>query len=81
GYDPLLSKETEPFQNKCIDVMAVDNLPNELPRDASQDFGNQLISKVWSQLNQADSPMIYEGTIAFNGKLNKPYEYLRDYVS
>jgi hypothetical protein len=61
--------------------MAVDNLPNELPRDASEDFGNQLISKVWSQLNQTDSRMIYEATIALNGDLNKPYEYLRDYVS
>ncbi len=81
GYDPLVSKETEPFQSHCIDVMAVDNLPNELPRDASEDFGDQLISKVWSQLNQADSQMIYEGTIAVDGELNKPYEYLKDYVS
>ncbi len=81
GYDPLLSKETEPFQNNCIDVMAVDNLPNELPRDASQDFGNQLITQVWPQLNQADSRMIDEGTIALDGELNKPYEYLKDYVS
>lgn len=81
GYDPLLSEETEPFQNHCIDVMAVDNLPNELPRDASEDFGNQLISKVWSDLNQTDSRMIYEGTIAFDGDLNKPYEYLRDYIN
>ena len=79
GYDPLLCQETEPFQNNCIDVMAVDNLPNELPRDASFDFGNQLIS-IWSELNQADSRMIYEGTIALNGELNKPFEYLRDYV-
>ncbi|MEM9924439.1 MAG: NAD(P)-dependent oxidoreductase, partial [Cyanobacteria bacterium P01_D01_bin.50] len=81
GYDPLLSKETEPFQNHCIDVIAVDNLPNELPRDASQDFGNQLISKVWEELYQVDSRMIYEGTIALDGDLNKPYEYLRDYIS
>ena len=81
GYDPVLEKETQPFQSHCIDVMAVDNLPNELPRDASEDFGNQLISKVWSQLNQTDSRMIYEATIALNGDLNKPYEYLRDYVS
>ena len=61
--------------------MAVDNLPNELPRDASEDFGNQLISTVWSELNQTDSQMIYEGTIAFDGDLNKPYEYLRYYVN
>ena len=81
GYDPLSFQETEPFQNDCIDVMAVDNLPNELPRDASEDFGNQLISTVWSELNQSDSRMIYEGTIAFNGELNKPYKYLQDYVN
>jgi alanine dehydrogenase len=81
GYDPLLCQETQPFQNNCIDVMAVDNLPNELPRDASEDFGNQLISKVWPELNQADSRMIYEGTIALDGELNKPFEYLKDYVS
>lgn len=80
GYHPILETETKPFQSHCIDVMAVDNLPNELPRDASEDFGNQLISQVWSQLNQTDSPMIYEATIAVDGKLNKPYEYLRDYV-
>ncbi len=81
GYDPLLFEETEPFKNNCIDVMAVDNLPNELPRDASQDFGNQLISEVWPELNKADSKMIYQGTIAIDGDLNKPLEYLRDYVS
>ncbi len=80
GYNPVLEKETKPFQSHCIDVMAVDNLPNELPRDASEDFGNQLISKVWSQLNQIDSRMIYEATIALDGDLNQPYEYLRDYV-
>lgn len=81
GYDPVLETETKPFQSHCIDVMAVDNLPNELPRDASEDFGNQLISKVWAELNQTDSKMIYEATIALDGDLNQPYEYLRDYVS
>ena len=80
GYNPLLEEETKPFQKHCIDVMAVDNLPNELPRDASQDFGNQLISTVWPELNQINSQMIYEGTIACDGHLNTPYEYLRDYV-
>ena len=81
GYDPVLEKETKPFQSHCIDVMAVDNLPNELPRDASEDFGDQLISKVWPELDQTNSRMIYEATIALDGELNKPYEYLRDYVS
>lgn len=81
GYDPILEKETEPFQSQCIDVMAVDNLPNELPRDASEDFGNQLISRVWPELDRTDSRTIYEATIAIEGELNEPYEYLRDYVA
>jgi alanine dehydrogenase len=81
GYDPFLEKETKPFQKHCIDVMAVDNLPNELPRDASEDFGNQLIARVWGELNQIDSRMLSEATITLDGNLSKPYEYLRDYVS
>jgi hypothetical protein len=81
GYDPSSEQETQPFQPHCIDVIAVDNLPNELPRDASEDFGNQLIAKVWSELNQTDSRIIYEATVALDGELNQPYEYLSDYVS
>ena len=81
GYDPVLERETQPFQSHGIDVMAVDNLPNELPRDASEDFGERLISTVWAELNRTDSRIIYEATIALNGNLNQPYEYLRDYVS
>lgn len=81
GYDPVSEQETQPFQNHCIDVMAVDNLPNELPRDASEDFGERLISTVWAELHRTDSRMIHEATFALNGDLNQPYEYLRDYVS
>ncbi len=81
GYDPISELETKPFQDRCIDVMAVDNLPNELPRDASEDFGNQLISQVWPKLNQHNSRIIYEATIAVDGELNEPYKYLQDYVS
>lgn len=81
GYDPILERETEPFQDSCIDVMAVDNLPNELPRDASEEFGETLISQVWPELNKYNSPIVYEATIASDGKLNQPYEYLRDYIS
>ncbi len=81
GYDPLGERETSPFQPSSIDIMAVDNLPNELPRDASKDFGEQLINHVWGSFNQPDSQMLYEATIALNGELNKPYEYLTDYVN
>ncbi|MEL4898393.1 NAD(P)-dependent oxidoreductase [Crocosphaera sp. Alani8] len=80
GYDPYLEAETKPFQPQSIDIMAVDNLPNELPRDASEDFGKQLINRVWDELKKSDSKMIYDATIAIDGKLNKPYEYLQDFV-
>ncbi|WP_009545152.1 NAD(P)-dependent oxidoreductase [Crocosphaera subtropica] len=81
GYDPNLEKEIKPFQPQSIDIMAVDNLPNELPRDASEDFGNQLIDRVWDELKKPNSQMIYDATIAINGKLNQPYEYLQDFVN
>lgn len=81
GYDPNLETETKPFQPHSIDIMAVDNLPNELPRDASEDFGNQLIKRVWDELKKIDSQMINDATIAINGQLNKPYEYLQDFVN
>ncbi|EAZ92243.1 NAD(P)-dependent oxidoreductase [Crocosphaera chwakensis] len=80
GYDPNLETEIKPFQPQSIDIMAVDNLPNELPRDASEDFGNQLIERVWDELKKPDSQMINEATIAISGQLNKPYEYLQDFV-
>ncbi len=80
GYDPNLETEIKPFQPESIDIMAVDNLPNELPRDASEDFGNQLIERVWDELKKTDSKMINEATITINGQLNKPYEYLQDFV-
>ncbi|MDJ0600035.1 MAG: NAD(P)-dependent oxidoreductase [Crocosphaera sp.] len=80
GYDPYLETEIKAFQPQGIDIMAVDNLPNELPRDASEDFGNQLINQVWDELKKPDSQMIYNATIAMDGQLNKPYEYLQDFV-
>lgn len=61
--------------------MAVDNLPNELPRDASEDFGNMLISRILPELKKSESKILYNGTITIGGKLNLPYQYLSDYAS
>lgn len=61
--------------------MAIDNLPNELPRDASEDFGNQLIENVLPYLTKTDSKeTIKRATITQDGQLTTPYNYLRDYV-
>jgi hypothetical protein len=60
--------------------MAIDNLPSELPRDASRSFGDSLIKYVFPQLFGEDDGIISRATITKNGELTEPYEYLRDYV-
>ncbi|GAB3829780.1 NAD(P)-dependent oxidoreductase [Hymenobacter jeollabukensis] len=64
-----------------LTVMAVDNLPCELPRNASRDFGRQLIDNVFPHLFGPDPDGIIErATIARGGQLTPRYDYLRDYV-
>ncbi len=81
GFDPKTFEKTKPFQRGMVDVMAVDNLPNELPRDASDFFGVQLTKIILPELLKEHSDMLNRGTIAAHGALTKPYEYLTDYVS
>ncbi|HEX8656081.1 MAG TPA: NAD(P)-dependent oxidoreductase [Hymenobacter sp.] len=65
-----------------ITVMAVDNLPCELPRNASRDFGRQLLDNVLPHLLGADPEgIIKRATIAKNGELLPRYQYLADYVA
>lgn len=81
GYDPQLERETEAFHKDAITIMAVDNLPGELPRDASEDFGSRLISEVLpALLGEADSRIIEKASIAREGKLTERFRYLEDYV-
>lgn len=81
GYDPQTESEVDFMTKNAIGVMAVDNLPCELPRDASEDFGNELIIKVLPSLINEDSDTIIErATICENGKLTSYFSYLQDYV-
>jgi len=81
GFDPKTEKETKPFIGEnIVDMMTIDNLPNELPRDASEDFGKQFISQVLDELLE-NGNMIFKASITTKqGKLNKPFEYLVDYI-
>ncbi len=64
-----------------ITVMAVDNLPCELPRDASASFGHDLVERVLPELLGDDARGVIErATIADNGKLTERFTYLQDYV-
>ena len=60
--------------------MAVDNLPSELPRDSSADFGNDLLTKVLPYVLGKDNGMIEKATIAENGRLTQYYQDLQDYA-
>ena len=61
--------------------MAVDNLPCELPRDASDDFGKDLAERVLPYLVEKDDDRVIDrATICKDGKLTEHFEYLKDYA-
>ena len=81
GFNPKTKKEDVPFSKETICIMAVDNLPCELPRDASDDFGKDLMERVLPfMLGDDKDQVISRATICSEGKLNTPFEYLNDYA-
>jgi len=80
GVDKLSGKKTAPYINTSVDVMAVGNLPNELPRDASRFFGEQLIKYILGDVAKGSSRIIENSTILKNGKLTAHFNYLSDYA-
>jgi alanine dehydrogenase len=83
GYKPVEGVETlNPYDKDAITVMAVDNLPGELPRDASENFGSALIENVIPYLLNDDSEGILgRATIVKNGALSEKFSYLKDYLN
>ena len=81
GYNAVAEKETDFMNKNSIGVMAVDNLPCELPRDASQYFGHDLIENILPFLFGDDpDEVIYRATETQNGKLTPHFSYLEKYV-
>ena len=80
GVDKLTGKKTAPYINTSVDVMAVGNLPNELPRDASRFFGEQLIKYILGDILKGSSRIIENATILKNGELTSHFNYLSDYA-
>ena len=83
GYNPHLEVEEPSFERPTnITVMAVDNLPGELPRDASADFGGQLMAGIMDDLLSGDKSSIIErATITDEGMLTSKFSYLEDYLN
>ena len=80
SYIPETNRESYPTDEKGVDVMAIDNLPNELPRDASLAFGEKFILGVLPDLLIGNTPKIEKATIARKGSLMPSFSYLEDYI-
>lgn len=81
-YNPRTGHDEAAYSDpKNVTVMAVDNLPCELPRDASESFARQLAQHVFYNLIEKDEELILnQATIVKKGKLTIKYSYLSDFV-
>ena len=81
GYNPHTEKEDNYNNESVIAVMAVDNLPCELPKDASEGFGELFLEHVIPAFFNGDKNGILErARMTQDGKLTPRYAYLQDYV-
>lgn len=81
GVDRVTFQLTAPYLPGSVDVMAVGNLPNELPKDASRYFGEQLIKYVLGELIEGNNPVIEKATIVKDGQLTPAFAYMKEYAS
>ncbi|MDG1476903.1 MAG: NAD(P)-dependent oxidoreductase [Vicingaceae bacterium] len=81
GYNAQSESEVAYDDENAITVMVVDNLPCELPKDASADFGREYIDKILPHLIDDKENVIGRATICINGDLTPDHEFLRDYVN
>ena len=82
GYDPVKEARV-PFRSAgSIGVMAVDNLPCELPRDASADFGATLLQHIIPLVLEGDGQGILQGAseTTLDGTLSPAFAYLSEYA-
>jgi hypothetical protein len=82
GYNPITKAEDDYTKEDVIAVMAIDNLPCELPLDASEDFGNELIRFVFPYLVGEDPDRIIARATetTSEGTLTSDFSYLQAYV-
>jgi saccharopine dehydrogenase (NAD+, L-lysine-forming) len=81
GYDPETESEIDFKNTSAIAVMAVDNLPCELPKDASEGFGNSFVENILPAFfNNDHGGVLNRAKMTENGKLTSSFSYLQDYV-
>jgi saccharopine dehydrogenase (NAD+, L-lysine forming) len=82
GYDPVTETEADFMKEGVIAVMAVDNLPCELPLDASEDFGGELMKEVFPSLIIEDKDLVIArgSETTLEGELSEYFTYLENYL-
>ena len=81
GYDPETESEIDFKNTSAIAVMAVDNLPCELPKDSSEGFGNSFVENILPAFfNNDHGGVLNRAKMTENGKLTSSFSYLQDYV-
>ena len=79
-YDKNKHNEIKKSPNSLA-IMAVDNLPSELPRDSSEEFGDGIVNTVLPYIIKHDDDRIQNATITENGNFLTKYSYLKNYIS
>ncbi|WP_341220928.1 NAD(P)-dependent oxidoreductase [Polaribacter atrinae] len=81
GYNPQTESEVNFKDKEAIVVMAVDNLPCELPKDASEGFGEMFLQNVIPAFYNNDKEgVLQRAKMTENGKLTPRFSYLQDYI-
>ncbi|WP_456375995.1 NAD(P)-dependent oxidoreductase [Lutibacter sp.] len=81
GYNPKTEEEVDFKDKNAIAVMAVDNLPCELPKDASEGFGESFAKHVIPAFfNNDKEGVLHRAKMTENGKLTERFSYLQDFV-
>ncbi|MCL7753601.1 NAD(P)-dependent oxidoreductase [Polaribacter sp. Z022] len=81
GYNPITESEADYKDDNVIVVMAVDNLPCELPKDASEGFGEMFLENVIPAFfNNDKDGVLARAKMTENGKLTERFSYLQDFV-
>lgn len=82
GYHPYEEKETDVFHPSAIVVMAVDNLPCELPKDATEGFGEMFLEHIIPAFFNGDKDgVLKRSQITDSGRLTERFSYLKDYIT
>jgi peptidyl-dipeptidase Dcp len=82
GWDPATGREVALGTPGSLGVLAVDNLPSQVPADATEGFGRAFIDQIWPEWLAGDPKgILAAATECADGELTPPYAYLAGYVS